>query len=304
MKRRSRGVAIILALSVVVIATLAASALLLTQRTWIRQVELATAHAQAQRLLVAGLDWTRAVLRDDRRDTLVDHPGEPWAMRLPPIPIEQGSLGGHIEDEQSKFNLNNLVYQGRVDPVELAHLQRLLGALELSPTLADALADWLDQDDLIQPPSGAEDAFYRSQSPSTLAGNRPLTDIAELALVRGFDATVQSQLHGFVTALPTTTAVNVNTASAPVLYAITDGLSLDAARQLVAQREHQYFRTSSDFFRQLPKGLMLPYEKIAVGSDYFRVTLTIQVADTQARGTALLWRDRAGGSRIVWRKPS
>ena len=61
--RRQRGVAIVLALSVVALAALAATAMLVAQRTWSRQVELTAGHAQAQHLLQAGLDWSRAGFR-------------------------------------------------------------------------------------------------------------------------------------------------------------------------------------------------------------------------------------------------
>jgi general secretion pathway protein K len=118
------GVAIVLAMGVAALAALAATAMMVSQSTWSRQVELAAAHAQAQLLILAGLDWARAVLSDDRRASNVDHPGEPWALRLPPIPVENGSLAGHIEDQQGKFNLNNLLKAGKVNPAQLAHFCR------------------------------------------------------------------------------------------------------------------------------------------------------------------------------------
>ena len=79
------GVAIVLAMGVVALATMAATAIMITQSTWARQGELTAAHVQAQTLIQAGVDWARAVLSDDRRLSNVDHPGEPWALRLPPI---------------------------------------------------------------------------------------------------------------------------------------------------------------------------------------------------------------------------
>jgi general secretion pathway protein K len=299
---RQRGVAIVLAMGVVALAVLAATAILVSQSTWSRQVELTSGHAQAQLLIQAGLDWARAVLSDDRRASNVDYLGEPWALRLPPIPVENGSLTGYIEDQQGKFNLNNVVKDGRVDPAQLAYFRRLLSILALPPALAGALADWIDADSEPQPQDGAEDAYYLLLPAPYLAANRPLIDVAELALVRGFDDNVRARLRPFVTALPRLTAVNANTASPEVLAAVIEGLGLDGARTLVERREHAHFRNFSDFFSQLPPGVIASPEGISVSSDYFIATTRIDIGGAQARGSALLARASTGWPAIVWRK--
>ncbi|MFH1603372.1 MAG: type II secretion system minor pseudopilin GspK, partial [Pseudomonadota bacterium] len=68
--------AIVLAMGVVALAALSATAILVSQSTWARQVELTTDHIQAQAVLQAGADWARALLSDDRRVSNVDHLGE------------------------------------------------------------------------------------------------------------------------------------------------------------------------------------------------------------------------------------
>lgn len=302
MSARQHGVAIVLAMAVVALAALAATAIVVSQSTWSRQLELSTGHAQAQRLIQAGLDWSRAVLSDDRRLGDVDHLGEPWALRLPAMPVDNGSLAGHLEDQQGKFNLNNLVRDGQVDSVQLAHYRRLLSLLELPPSLAAALADWIDADRVLQPPDGAEDAYYLSLPSPYLAANTPLTDLAELALVRGYNDSVRERLRPFVTALPKATAINVNTASPEVIAACIDGLGLDAARALVAQRERGYFRNLSDFRARLPGGASVAEQDISVGSDYFIATMEVSINDARAHGSALLARSGAGWPLVIWRK--
>lgn len=302
MSTRQRGVAIVLALSVVALAALAATAMLVSQNTWSRQVELTASHAQAQHLLQAGLDWSRAVLSDDRHASDVDHLGEPWALRLPSMPVENGSLTGHVEDQQARFNLNNLLKDGKVNLAQLERFRRLLTILALPPALADSLADWIDADGEPQPRGGAEDAHYLALQPPHLAANRPLTDLGELALVAGFDDAVRARLRPFVTALPRFAAVNVNTASPEVIAATVDGLDLDDARGIVARRERTWFRDISEFTSQLPTGLSVPSETIAVSSDYFVATMSITIGGAQARGSALLAREHAGWPAIVWRK--
>lgn len=279
MRRQQHGVAIVLAMGVVALAALAATAMMVAQSTWSRQIELTTGRAQAQFLLQAGLDWARAVLSDDQRASNVDHLDEPWALRLPAIPVDNGSLAGQIEDQQGKFNLNNLSQNGKVNAAQLAAFQRLLSILALPPTLADALAERIH------------------------AGQRPLSDVAELAVVNGFDEGVRTRLRPFVTALPRTTAVNPNTATPEVLAAVIEALDLDAARAIIAQRERTHFRNHADFFSQLPRGLIVPNELITVNSDYFLASLRVNIGGAQARGVALLAREKTGGwPTIVWRK--
>ena len=123
MRMRQRGVAIVLAMGVVALAAIAAAAIMVSQGTWARQVELTADHIQARAVLLAGADWARAVLSDDRRVSNVDHLGEPWALRLPPMSVENGELVGHIEDQQGAFNVNNLVADGKVNVAQLAHFR-------------------------------------------------------------------------------------------------------------------------------------------------------------------------------------
>ena len=303
MRTRQLGVAIVLAMGVVALAAMAATAMMITQSTWSRESELTADHVQAQTLVLAGVDWARAVLSDDRRLGDIDHLGEPWALRLPPMSVETGELAGYIEDQQGLFNLNNLVKGGKVNVVQLGHFQRLLSLLGLPAALSGTLVDWIDADSEPQPQGGAEDAVYLALQPPYLAANRPLTDLSELALVQGFDDGVRARLRPFVSALPAFTAVNVNTAPPEVLAAVIDGLGLDGARELIAQRDRAYFRDSNDLIRHLPQGVLVAVENISFGSDYFMTTLRVTIGSAQARGTALLARGAVGSwPAIVWRK--
>jgi len=303
MSTRQSGVAIVLAISVVALAALVAAAIMVSQSTWARQLELGAEHVQARAVLQAGADWARAVLADDRRVSNVDHLGEPWALRLPPMPVENGELVGQIEDQQGLFNVNNLVADGKINLAQLAHFRRLLATLGLPDALADTLVDWIDSDGLPQPQGGAEDAYYLALDPPYLAANRPLIDVTELALVSGFDASVRARLRPYVTALPGVTAVNVNTAPPEVLAAVIEGLDLGSAQSLVAQRDRAYYRDVDDFVRRLPRGAEASAGGIGVSSDYFVATLRVTIGGAQASGKALLARGAGSGWPVVlWRK--
>ena len=302
MRTREQGVAIVLAISVVALAALVAAAIMVSQSTWARQLELTAEHVQARSVLQAGADWARAVLADDRRVSNVDHLGEPWALRLPPMPVENGELVGQIEDQQGAFNVNNLVSDGKVNVAQLAHFRSLLAILGLPDALAYTLVDWIDDDSQPQPQGGVEDTYYLALDPPYLSANRPLIDVAELALVSGFDVNVRARLHPYVTALPGVTAVNVNTAPAEVLAAVVEGLDLGSAQALVAQRDRAYYRDRDDFLKRLPPGAAASAGDIGVSSDYFVASLRVTVGGAQARGKALLARAGSGWPVVLWRK--
>lgn len=279
MSSRQRGAAIVLALSVVALAALAASAMMVSQGVWIRQIELAAGRTQGQLIIQAGVDWARAVLDNDLRTSSVDHLGEPWATRLAPIAVEHGSVGGYLEDEQARFNLNNLLTNGAVDRGQLAVFRRLLSILGLQPVMGDRLAEWME------------------------IGGRPLVDVSELALLDCFDEATRARLAPFIAVLPHSTVVNVNTASPEVLAAAIAGLSLDEARALVAQRQRAYFRSTAEFLEQLPQNAAASAAGLSVGSDYFLATIVADFGGAHARGLALLQRNGAGGwPVIVWRR--
>jgi len=302
MRARQRGIAVVLAMGVVAMAAIAATAIMVSQSTWSRRAELTASHVQAQAVLEAGADWARALLSDDRRISNVDHLGEPWALKLPAMRVENGELLGAIVDQQGLFNLNNLVTDGKTNLVQLGHFRGLLAILGLPDELADALADWIDNDNQPQPRHGAEDEYYLALNPPYLAANRRLTDLDELALVRGFDDNVRARLRPYVTALPRTTPVNVNTAPPEVLSAVIQGLDLANAEILVTQRTRAYYRSVDDFLKRLPSGTEVDKSELSVSSDYFLATLRVSIGGAQARGTALLARGSAGWPDIVWRK--
>lgn len=282
---KQRGVAIVLAMSVVALATLAATAMTVSQSTWAREIELITSRSQALLLLQAGTDWSRAILKDDRRSSMVDHDGEAWALRLPSTTVDNGSVKGYIEDQQSKFNLNNLLKNQQIDPAQRQSFKRLLSLLSLPESLADTLVNTL------------ENRLANEDEQSAL-----LLHVDELAGIVGYDATIRAQLRPFVAVLPERTATNANTASAEVLSAVIDGLSLEDARHITTQREQHYFRNLPDFLNRLPAGLTVPSDSISVSSHYFLVNIQATMKGAQVRGSTLLARDDTGWPRTLWQK--
>ena len=103
--KKQRGIALLLAVLIVVIATTVAVSVAHEGKFTIRK----TAHvhlADRAALYAFGLeDWARLYLREDREESETDSLDEYWATGLPSLPIDGGYLTGYLEDEQAKFNL-------------------------------------------------------------------------------------------------------------------------------------------------------------------------------------------------------
>lgn len=292
MKRATQsGVALVLVLLIVAMATTIAAFMAQQQGFWQREMENGRDRAQARRIAEAGIDWARAVLADDASVNQYDGPREMWAMQLPAIPVEGGEVQGTIVDQQGLYNLNNLVSNGVVSTPDLARFQRLLASLGLPPELGNALADWMDADSVTMA-NGAEDEYYMNLDKPYRCANRPLSDIGELVRVRGFDTATIQRLQPFVSVLPeSNTAVNVNFAPPEVLMAIFPGMTLQDARQLALQAGSAPFFNISDFMQRLPKNVVQDSTLLlSVSSQYFMVTGHATQGDGASSAHVLLHR--------------
>ena len=290
--QHERGVALVMVLLIVAMATTIAAFMAQQQGFWQRAMENGRDRAQARRIAEAGIDWARAVLADDASVNQYDHGKEMWALQLPAIPVEGGEVQGTIIDQQGLFNLNNLVRNGVVSAPDLARLQRLLTALGLPQELGGTLADWMDTNSEASANS-AEDEYYMNLPKPYRCANRLLSDIGELAWVKGFNTDIIKRLEPFVSVLPeTNTALNVNFAPAEVLVAVLPGLTLQDARQIVTQIKTTPFKNTAEFLQQLPKSVTPDGTmNLSVSSQYFMVTGYATQGDGASAARSLLKRN-------------
>ena len=297
--RRQRGAALIIALLAVALATVSAVALTSRQHFDIRRTANILLVDQAWLYALGAESLAHKVLERDARESETDHLGEMWAMVMPPLPIEGGSVQGRLHDLSGRFNLNSVVDgQGQGDTYGFEQFRRLLVSLDLDPALADALLDWIDSDDEVTFPGGAEEAWYLSREPPYRVANRPLVSVSELRLVRGFDNDVMMVLAPYVAALPVDTALNINTAPARVLASLADQLQLDELERWVAQRDESDGFDSVESFMQQPPfvgeaGDQMDQQRLAVRSEYFLFEASVTLAELSVRLYAVL--ERRGG---------
>ncbi len=298
MTTRARGAALVLAMLLAALAAAIAATVLADQQRWSRVVEHRRDQVQAQALALAGVQWARQILDDDARRSAIDHLAEPWALTLPPIPLENGEIRGAIADAQARLNIN--AFGGAGPAIERARLARLFAQRGGPAPAIDAIADWIDADSAVRP-GGAEDAYYTAQPAPGLAANAPLVRVSELAQVKDMSTPMLAAAAPFLSALPAGTPTNVNTAPPEVLAAIVDNLVGPAQATLIAGRAQKPFATIAEFRSRLPQGSTLATEaSLGVRSDYFYVTIEARQGATIARARALLRRGGSDWPAVVW----
>lgn len=130
--------------------------------------------------------------------------------------------GAHVEgslnDLQSFYNINNLI-DDKAIPGFLNLLKHLLPKASniKRQRLALAIANW------VRPAKSGYipgDNYYTQQKPPYLASHVLITDLSELKLIKEIDPVIYGKLYPHLTALPEQTKINLNTASATVLYGL------------------------------------------------------------------------------------
>ena len=308
MTARQAGAALLTAmLTVALVASLAAASL---WQQW-RGVEVETAErARVQSLwvLTGALDWSRLILREDARSGGADHLSEPWAVPLEEARLStflsadksntpdsdnqasQAFLSGSISDLQARLNVTNLVEGGKVSEIWLKAFAKLFEQLGLP----------------------AAELLAMAENFRLALDTRPENTTAPLVPQRldqlvwlGLPASSLAVLAPHITLLPVRTLVNLNTASATVLYAAIASLDMAQAERLVAARQTQHFKTlaaAADLIGQ--QASPLTETQHSVGSRFFEVRGRLRLDQSvveersvvQRDGTDVktLWRDRGG----------
>ncbi|NDE25807.1 MAG: general secretion pathway protein GspK, partial [Betaproteobacteria bacterium] len=317
------------------VATLASVAL---WQQW-RHVEVESAErhrVQSGWLLNGAMDWSRLILREDALASGASHSGnaaggsapasagsgadhlaEPWAVPLQEAKLStflaqdqqlrEGDpevfLSGQVTDAQSRLNLSNWYEaadgqrMGQLNPSMQAALSRLFNVLGLPASeLAVLSREWLAAAQAARTPLSAAGTSTGSNMSGAALLPQQVSQLQWLGLSRN----TVTRLAAHVTILPEMTPVNLNTASAEVLYATVPGLDLAAAQQFVQQRARAHFSNLPDASKALG-GKPLEARWHTVGSRFFQVWGRLRMEERTQEETALILRD-AGNVSFVWRQ--
>ena len=267
-----RGAALLTAMVIVTLVSTLAAGMVWQQRRAVQIESAERARTQSAWILSGALDWARLILREDARNGGADHLGEPWAVPLAEARLSsflaadkdntddapEAFLSGVISDAQARYNLTNLVDQGKPVAAQVAALARLCRTLGLPDDTANRIADGLVQAQSAALGTAASDAPLQPQS------------LEQLPWL-GIDAEVRRRLSAHVVVLPVATPVNLNTAGREVLAAVIKGLDLAGAERLVEARKRQPFATLQEAQAQLGTLPPLDVSVVNVTTSYFEV---------------------------------
>ena len=296
-----RGVAVLTAMLVVALGTVIAVNLMWNATLDQRRTASSLAADQGLMYLQGAEAWAGEILRQDQVDSFdSDHLGELWATELPPTPIDGGTITGHVEDLQGRFNLNNLVSpDGEEDEIARRQFERLLESLELDPNLAGVAVDWLDSDGDTGFPFGAEDDAYSRSTPPYRTPNTIITSPSELLAMSGFELESYRILLPYVTALPSGTNLNVNTASDVLLASLSDEINIARGAALVEERGGADFPDiNASFAGDVEPDVLRRIDGV---SQYFLLTATVAIGTNQLTMYSVLQRDNSGIARAIFR---
>jgi len=200
-----------------------------------------------------------------------------WPKQYPITPIPGGSVTGKLIDLQSRFNVNNLTDDNYKQPfIQLLQTVNANIQPEQAKQITQAVIAWVTKPNT---PDDSFDQFYLNQQPPYRAPHQPMADVSELRLVNGISAHLYNQLLPYITALPKSTPININTATAPVLASLSKSLDLKQATSIIDAREDTGGFNKIDNFLADPliKTVGIDPKTISVDSNYFLCQATITI---------------------------
>jgi general secretion pathway protein K len=317
---RQRGVALLIALILVALATILASKLTFDGFIERRRAMGVLAAEQALHFGLGAEALAADVLAQDLQNSgSVTTLTAPWAQPTQPLPITPqddpegepiGTLQGSLEDLQGRFNLNSLGRMSRdpklntptQDAQQLEQFQRLLTLVGVEPKWAAIARDWIDADDIPGSPDGAEDQIYTSQTPPYRTGNYPMMSPSELLNMPGFGADRYRLIAPYVTALPDAqTKINICTASAPVLMSLSAKLMGEYTPQVLAEgRKTGCFPDNTAFTNIVGQAFLTEINgRYGTSSNYFQLTTRITLGTSEFTLYSLLKRGTGGTGKVT-----
>jgi general secretion pathway protein K len=222
-ERSSRGVALVVVLWGLVLVSIIAGGVAVGTRTDTTMAFNVAENAKARALAEAGIQ--HGILEMAQRETSA------WLFDGTDYPIASsgGEIAVSLQDELGKIDLNTA-------PDEL--MQALFRSVDLDDAaaraLADAVADFRDEDDLVRL-NGAEARDYRAARLSHEPKNAPFEAIEELRLVLGMSEDLFRKVAPLITVYSRRPWVNLATAPRGVLLALP-GLDDTGLERILEQR--------------------------------------------------------------------
>ena len=208
--RRQRGIALLLVTWLTMLLAAVVGAFALTAQMEKLQGRTLSRGVVAEQAARAGVEYalTRLAESDPKQRWQPDGRPYDWAFGGAHVRIE-------VVDESGKVDLN------AADVDLLTRLFAVLGVDQAEAgSIAAAIADWRDSDDLTQPQGGAEDPAYASAGLPWGAKDAPFDTVAEVEQVLGMTPEIYAKVAPLLTVYSGQGRPDPQFAAAPVLQAM------------------------------------------------------------------------------------
>jgi len=228
------------------------------------------------------------------------------------FPIEEAQCSIAILDESGLLNVNRLKGpDGQIDRRAVDQFLRLIDLVNrqekeegerIGYGIVPCIVDWTDSDDEVtrlpfvqRENTGAEDGYYRLQSPSYPCRNQPLDTVDDLLSVKGITPEILSRLGPYLTCVGDG-KINVNAAPKLVLESLCEQMDNALVQMILDRRRLGPFENPAQF-RDLPGMTDKVYraikDRIVVRPTerFYRVTSQASMAERKCVVEALLQRN-------------
>jgi general secretion pathway protein K len=305
---KQKGFAILSAMIIMVlVATLSAATV---WREWqlIQEQSYARTRLQIKFILSGAMHYAQLVLQDDAKKTggQVVALTDPWHLSIENLPLatllnhlkmpntdpllgKDAIISLSIDDAQARLNLASIAGNtansgtgGNSMPNNLMKFTRLFQLLHISKENLDKIIRALNT---------------RSDSDSTKIPIQPQT-VQDLGWL-GVSIDVIEKITPYVTFLPNTSTINVNTASSEVLSAAVPGLSPSGAKNIVDKRKVKPFTSLSEAAAAAQSQGLNDAQQFSLNSSYFIVTAIVSYSGITIKQTSLVRRQQNKAS-VLW----
>lgn len=293
----------ILVITLGFLAILAANAFILTEFIN-RRIELQHSHTArflVEKLSRAGITAAESILLMDTNT--YDCFSDIW-VKSKHIDFPEGSVDIVIEPLDTRFNVNSIINRDKSFNTQASTIfSNLLSVMGFSSSLLDTLLDWLDSDDFPRV-FGAESDYYGTLNPPFKPSNGPLSDLYELAYIKGY--TPEILMHnpegkGLLDLLTTVSdnKININMADSILLQAL--GYSSESVEKILNERE----------LRPLTMNILMRIDRqttssltriIKFTSNYFRITSKAQKEGITYSQSLIIQRANNKITRLRWER--
>jgi len=276
----------------------------------------------------SGLSLIRAALRADLEKNQFDSLHDDWnsfdSEKLASLvggdqlSITVTDLSGRLQINALVFNKKDKQEEKKQDDLQEALWKRFLQSGnfaiesdEEAEIIIDSIKDWIDKDENVED-KGAENSYYQSMDPPYTPRNGPVVYLEELLLIQGMtnDLFYGNEEHSgiaeYLTVVGDDGKININTAPAPILLALAEGMNEEMVQDIIAFREDKENEDSlanPGWLQQVGSvtGDISPDTGLlTVESRYFMVTSSARVNEISRTGTGILFRKEKGEQLVNW----